>query len=175
MHPFIRYIASGMISTATGILLLSCTSNGPQQQTTSTVRIKNDFNNDSLFQLTGRKPPWTIARCNYRGVEFGKIHLGETSDAQEVEPGLDYVLIVGCYDDTSCSTQNCLPIASKIEEEVVPGQTRTIALNFPNHWGPCPPLGVDSIPSILYNRIRDLYPEFGFMPDSLRRHNLQCQ
>jgi len=154
-----------------GAVAISCNTTDPQEKQTATVRIKNDFNNAAF----DRKPPWSIARCNYRGVEFGKILIGDSSETKEVKAGLDYVLMVGCYNDTACSTQNCLPIASKIEEEVVPGQTRTISLTYPNHWGPCPPLGVDSIPPVLYNKIRDMYPEFGFMPDSLRRLNPQCQ
>ena len=135
------------------------------------VRIKNDFNNASL----DRKPPWTIAKCSYRGVEFGKILLGDSSEAKEVEPGIDYVLFVASWADTACSTQHCLPIASKIEEEVVEGQTRTIVLNAPNHQGPCPPEGVEPIPEAIYNRILELWPEYGFKAYAERMQNPQCQ
>lgn len=151
-------------------MFLSCDLLKKEEDAGATVRIKNDFNNASM----DRKPPWTIAKCSYQGVEFGKILLGDSSDAKEVEPGLDYVLMVACWADTACSTQNCLPIASKVEEEIVAGQTRTIALNAPNHQGPCPPEGVEPIPEDLYNRILTLYPEYQFKPYAERAQNPQC-
>ncbi len=154
-----------------GATVMSCNTTDPQEKQTATVRIKNDFNNASM----DRKPPWTIAKCSYLGVEFGKILLGDSSAAKEVEPGLDYVLMVACWADTACSTQNCLPIASKVEEEVVDGQTRTIVLNAPNHQGPCPPEGVEPIPEAVYNRILQLWPEYGFKPYTDRVQNPQCQ
>jgi len=154
-----------------GAAIMSCNTTDPQEKQTATVRIKNDFNNASM----DRKPPWTIAKCSYRGVEFGKILLGDSSAAKEVEPGLDYVLMVACWADTACSMQNCLPIASKVEEEVVAGQSRTIVLNAPNHQGPCPPEGVEPIPEAVYNRILQLWPEYGFKPYADRAQNPQCQ
>lgn len=152
-------------------IFISCNLVNPTEKKSAVVRIKNDFNNPSLE----RRPPWTICKCNYRGVEFGKILLGDSSEAKEVEPGIDYVLMVLAWNDTACSTQNCLPVASKVEEEVVEGQSRTIYINAPNHQGPCPPEGVQPIPEELYNRIRNLYPEYGFKPYSERTLNPQCQ
>ena len=151
-------------------ILLSCNLLSPEEASKATVRIKNDFNNASME----RRPPWIIAKCSYQSVEFGKILLGDSSEAKEVEPGLGYVLMVACWDDTACSTHNCLPIASKVEEEVVSGQTRTIALNAPNHQGPCPPTGIEPISETLYNRIRELWPEYGFKPYAERTQNPQC-
>ncbi len=142
-----------------------------QENQTAIVRLKNDFNNKSL----DRRPPWIIAESSYMGKQFGKILLGDSREAIEVEPGLDYILMVGCWDDTSCSTHNCLPLASKIEEEVSAGQRRTIYLNAPNHQGPCPPEGVEPIPEELYNRILELWPQYQFRPYSERKLNPQCQ
>jgi hypothetical protein len=154
-----------------GAIVISCNTINPQEKQSATVRIKNDFNNPTL----DRKPPWIIAKCSYRGVEFGKVLLGDSSAAKEVEPGLDYVLMVACWADTACSTQNCLPIASKIQEEVVDGQVRTIVLNAPNHQGPCPPEGVEPVSEVLYNRILALWPEYGFKSYAERTQNPQCQ
>ena len=94
--------------------------------------------------------------CHYRTGTGGHRHgldvadvgigLGQTSTQKEVTPGLDHVLLVAAYGDATCAAENCLPIASKNEEEVVSGQQRTIALNMPNHQGPCPPEGVAPIP-----------------------------
>ncbi|NLP02664.1 MAG: hypothetical protein GX089_09235 [Fibrobacter sp.] len=150
--------------------LLSC-SFFSQEDKTAIVRLKNDFNNKSL----DRRPPWTIAESSYMGKQFGKILPGDSSAAIEVEPGVDYVLMVACWDDTSCSTHNCLPLASKIEEEVVAGQRRTIDLNAPNHQGPCPPEGIEPIPEVLYNRILQLWPKYNFRHYSERQFNPQCQ
>ncbi|MCX7726245.1 MAG: hypothetical protein N2053_05300 [Chitinispirillaceae bacterium] len=151
-------------------ILMTCNILNPTDRK-ATVRIKNDFNNPTLE----RRPPWTICKCNYRGVEFGKILLGDSSEAKEVEPGIDYVLMVLAWNDTACSTHNCLPVASKVEEEVVAGQSRTISINAPNHQGPCPPEGIQPIPEELYNRICKLYPEYGFKSYSERTLNPQCQ
>jgi len=171
MHPS-RFSRSLLLAfLAAGATFISCNTVDPQETQTATVRIKNDFNNPAM----DRKPPWTVARCSYRGVEFGKILLGDSSDAREVNPGLDYVLMVACWADTACSTQNCLPIASKVEEEVVAGQTRIITLNAPNHQGPCPPEGVQPIPEAVYNRILQLWPEYGFASYAERTQNPQCQ
>lgn len=137
----------------------------------ATVQIQNDFNNPAV---EGFKPPWTICRATYLGVEFGRIGIGETSAPQKVVPGLDYVLMVAAWDDPECHPENCLPIASKNEEEVVDGQTRIIAIGKPNHQGPCPPEGVPPIPETVYNRILELYPEYGFKPYAQRTENTQC-
>jgi hypothetical protein len=165
MPRFISLLCAALFVGAT----VSCNTTDPAER--ATVRIKNDFSNPSL----DRKPPWIIAKCSYRGVDFGKILLDDSSAAKEVDPGLDYVLMVASWDDTACSTQNCLPITSKIEEEVVDGQTRTITLNGPNHQGPCPPEGVPPIPEALYNRILELWPGYGFKPYAERAQNPQCQ
>ncbi len=162
-----RFIAAAALAAlATTAGLVSCDAPG-----VAAVRIFNDFNNLTL----DRHPPWTICRCNYRGAEFGKVLLGDTSVAMDVEPGLDYVLMVLAWDDTACSTQNCLPVASKFEEETVDGQERIITLNAPNHQGPCPPEGVPPIPEELYNRILALYPEYDFESYENRALNPQCQ
>lgn len=134
------------------------------------VEIKNDFNNPEMdFQ-----PPWTICESSYLDVEFGKIGPGETSSSQDVVPGLDYVLMVAAWNDPSCAREKCLPIASKNEEEVVDGQTRTIFINLPNHQGPCPPEGVPPIPKQQYDRILSLWPEYDFKPYDQRAENTQC-
>lgn len=164
----VRILAVSLAALVAGSAIM-CNATDPAEP--AAVRIKNDFNNPSL----DRKPPWIIARCSYRGVDFGKIFLGDSSAAKEVDPGLDYVLMVASWNDTACSTHHCLPIASKIEEEVVAGQTRTITLNAPNHQGPCPPEGVPPIPEALYNRILELWPEYGFKPYADRSQNPQCQ
>jgi len=135
------------------------------------VKIKNDFNKPAM-QV---KPPWTICKSSYLGVDFGKIATGETSAERKVAPGLDYVLMVAAWDDPSCSPAHSLPIASKSEEEVVDGQSRTIAINMPNHQGPCPPEGVPPIPEAQYERIRTLWPECAFAPYAQRSENPQCK
>jgi len=150
--------------------IMSCNTTDPQEKQTATVRIKNYFNNpDNAFN-----PPWTIMKCSYRGVQFGKIGIGDSSEAKQVEPGLDYVLMVAAWADTSGADTNCLPIASRIEEEVVDGQTRTIVIQLSNHQGPCPPLGVQPIPEAQYEQIRQLWPEYNFKPYADRAQNPQC-
>ncbi len=141
------------------------------KNTPATVRLKNDFNNPAME----RKPPWTICESNYRGVEFDKILLGDSSQARDVNPGLDYVLMVLAWDDPACSTHNSLPVASKNEEEVVDGQLRVIFLNAPNHQGPCPPEGIQPIPRALYERILALWPQYSFKPYDQRAENPQCE
>ena len=149
---------------------ISCNLLGPEETEKADVRIKNFFNNpDNTYN-----PPWTIIKCSYRGVEFGKIAVGDSSEQKEVEPGLDYVLMVAAWDDPSGAVEHCLPIASKIEEEVVGGQTRTIVIQMTNHQGPCPPEGVPPIPEAQYERIRQLWPEYGFRPYAQRSENPQC-
>jgi|GEM_PF-804723 len=135
------------------------------------VRIMNDFNDP---QITSFQPPWTICKSSFQGVEFGKIEIGQTSDTQDVPPGLDYVLMVAAWDDPSCSPAKSLPIATKNKEEVVSGQIRTIAVGMTNHQGPCPPEGVPPIPQEQYDRILALWPEYGFMPYADRMQNAQC-
>jgi hypothetical protein len=156
----------------TVILLIGCGSTDPDKKEQSFVTIKNDFNNATLE----RKPPWTIVKCSYREVEFGKILIGDNSEQKVVTPGFDYVLMVACWSDTSGTFYKCLPIASKVQEEVVNGQTRIIAINASNHWGPCPPSGtnIQPIDSVLYERIRAKWPEYGFEPYSSRTLNPQC-
>ena len=137
---------------------------------TAHVMIKNDFDNPEMTY----QPPWTICESSYLGVEFGKLGTGETSALQTVTPGLDYVLMVAAWDDPTCAPENCLPIASKNEEEVVDGQSRTIAINLSNHQGACPPEGVAPIPEEQYDRILALWPEYGFQPYASRTQNTQC-
>jgi len=131
----------------------------------ATVSIQNGF---------GEMPPWTICHANYLDVEFGKIAIGETSGPQKVEPGLDYVLMVAAWADPDCRPENCLPIATRTEEEVVDGQTRTLSIVMSNHQGPCPPTGVAPIPQDVYERILALYPEYGFLPYDQRTSNPEC-
>lgn len=135
------------------------------------VSILNDFDNPAM----DFNPPWTICKSSYMGVEFGKIEIGAATDEQQVTAGLDNVLMVAAWDDPTCDPAHCLPIASKNEEEIVPGQHRQIAINLPNHQGPCPPEGVAPIPEEIYNRILELWPEFGFEPYEQRTDNNQCQ
>jgi hypothetical protein len=156
-----------LLASSLSILAVSC----EEEEGTARVSIKNDFNNPDIE----KKPPWTICEASYLGAEFGKIAIDETSAEEEVAPGLDYVLMVAAWDDPDCAPEHCLPIASKNEEEVVGGQTRTVAINVPNHQGPCPPEGVAPIPEELYNRILALWPEFGFKPYAQRTENTQCQ
>jgi hypothetical protein len=142
----------------------------PADEGSATVSIQNDFNNaTAVFQ-----PPWTICEASYQGVEFGQIGLGETSDSRAVKPGLDYVLMVAAWGDPTCAKENCLPIATKNEEEVVDGQTRTIVVGLANHEGSCPPEGTAPIPEAQYERIRALYPAYGFKPYAERTQNIEC-
>jgi hypothetical protein len=137
---------------------------------TAYVSVKNDFNNPTM----SFKPPWTICKSSYLGAQFGRIGQGDTSNPVKVTPGLDYVLMVAAWNDPDCKPENCLPIASKNEEEVVDGQTRTIAINMPNHQGPCPPEGVQPIPQAQYDEILALWPEYNFKPYDQRTQNTQC-
>jgi hypothetical protein len=143
---------------------------GGDEESSAFVRLQNDFDNPEMtFQ-----PPWTICGSSYLGVDFGKLGTGETSAEQEVSPGLDYVLMVAAWDDPSCAPETSLPIASKNEEEVVDGQSRTIAINLANHQGACPPEGVEPMPQALYDRILALWPNFGFKPYAERTQNTPC-
>jgi hypothetical protein len=132
--------------------------------------IKNDFNNPEM----PKKPQWTICRSSYMGGDFGRIDLDATSPELQVEAGLDNVLMAAAWEDPTCAVENMLPIASKNEEEILPGQHRTIFINMPNHQGPCPPEGVAPIPQALYDRMLVLWPDLGFLPYDQRRHNPQC-
>lgn len=155
-----------------GCCLLSITacSDDTDDPGSATVAIENDFDNDEF----DRKPPWTICEAYYGGAEFGSIAIGERSDEMSVSAGLDYVLMVAAWDDPSCAKEHALPIASRNEEEVVEGQSRTIFINVPNHQGPCPPEGVQPIPQDLYDRILARWPEYGFLPYDQRTDNPQC-
>ena len=150
--------------------LLSACSDDSEELGSATVAIHNDFNNDEFE----RKPPWTICKAYYGGVEFDSVGIGETGEKKEVAAGLDYVLMIAAWDDPSCAKEHALPIASRNEEEVVEGQDRTISINVPNHQGPCPPEGVQPIPQDLYERILELWPEYGFLPYDQRTENPQC-
>ena len=143
---------------------------GMEERSAAFASIKNDFNNPEM----AKKPPWTICQSSYLGVEFGAINLDATSAEVGVEAGLDYVLMVAAWDDPTCSVERSLPIASKNEEEIVPGQHRTISINMPNHQGPCPPEGVAPIPQTLYDRILALWPAYGFLPYEQRALNPEC-
>ena len=138
------------------LLLTACGDGGG----TAHVSLKNDFDNP----LMAANPPWTICHSSYLGVELGPIEIGKTSPQVAVTPGLDNVLMVAAWNDPTCAVAHCLPIASKNEEEVVDGQTRTIAINMPNHQGPCPPQGVQPVSQALYDRILALWPSYGFKP-----------
>jgi hypothetical protein len=155
-------MAIGFVFTATGC--------GSDEKDVAYATIKNDFNNPEMsFQ-----PPWTICRSSYLGVDFGPIPLDQSSVEKEVKPGLDNVLMVAAWGDPTCAAANALPLASKNEEEIVPDQHRTIALNLANHQGSCPPEGVAPIPQTLYDRILALWPEFGFLPYDQRTQNTEC-
>ena len=132
--------------------------------------IKNDFDNPEM----DFNPPWTVCKSSYMGVELGEIQIGQTSEEKQVDPGMDYVLMVLAWDDPDCNPENCLSVASRNEEEIVAGQHRTIAINLPNHQGPCPPEGVQPITEDLYNRILDLWPEYNFKPYEQKAENEQC-
>lgn len=133
------------------------------------VQLQNDFDNPDL-----PNPPWTICKAYYNDTFFDKVDIGETGEEFEVEAGLGYVYMILAWDDPDCNPENCLPVASRNEEEVVPGQSRTIVINVPNHQGPCPPQGVEPIPEDLYNQILELWPEYEFEPYENRTQNPQC-
>jgi len=154
------------------VLILSLACCGSESEDPATVRIENDFNNPEA----PRQPPWHICKAWYRGAEFENIALGETSTPQEAAAGLDYVFMVCAWEDPSCAVEHCLPIASKMEEETIAGQDRTIVIGVSNHQGPCPPdiPDIQPIPEDLYNRILDLWPEYNFLPYDQRTENPQC-
>lgn len=162
----LKIVSPALVLLAVSCLLCSCSSDEGE----ATVWIKNDFNNPEA----PRQPPWTICKSSFRDVEFGKIELGQTSEKKQVKPGLGHVLMVAAWNDPSCAKENCLPIASKNEEEVVAGQEREVAVSMPNHQGPCPPEGVAPIPEKLYNEIRTLWPEYEFKDYAERTQNTEC-
>jgi len=142
-----------------------------KDEETAFVSIKNDFNNESME----KKPPWVICEAYYGGTFYkGPINLGQTSAEQEVDAGIDYVYMVLAWEDATCAKENCLPVASKNREETVVDQHRVIALNAPNHQGPCPPEGVQPIPEAQYNKILELWPEYSFKSYAERTQNPQC-
>jgi hypothetical protein len=157
----------GIATLGLGTTTAGC---GEDDGGTAYASIKNDFNNPQM----AKKPQWTICRSSYLGVDFGKIDLDGTTGEQEVPAGLDHVLMVAAWEDPACAVENSLPIASKNEEEILPGQHRTIDINLANHQGACPPEGVAPIPQAQYDRILTLWPEFGFLPYDQRTSNLEC-
>lgn len=158
-----------LLCLALSLPLASC---GSDSEDPATVRIENDFDNPDFE----RQPPWHICKAYYQGATFEDIALGEISDPQEADAGLDYVLMVCAWDDPTCAVAHVLPIASKNEEETIAGQERTIVMNVPNHQGPCPPNipEIQPIPEDLYDRILALWPEYGFKPYDQRTENPQC-
>ncbi len=160
-------LLSLLVTMACAASLGGCDDNGAD---VAYVAIHNDFDNPEM----DFNPPWTICESFYGGTEFGGVPIGETSDELEVNPGVDNVRMVAAWRDPSCTPENCLPIASRNEEEVVPGQHRVISINLPNHQGPCPPEGVQPIPQDLYDSILELWPQYGFLPYAQRTENTQC-
>lgn len=152
--------------TSLSLVLAACGAPAPM----GTVSLKNGFDDPSF----PARPPWTICKASYLGTEFGKVAIGETSAAQQTPAGLDFVLMVAAFGDPGCSAAKSLPLATRSEEELVSGQTRTITINLPNHQGPCPPEGVAPIPQAVYERILARYPEYAFKPYAERRQNPQC-
>lgn len=166
-----RFTATALCLVALFSLLACSSDDNAGSPDTAVVQLKNDFNNP---EISGFQPPWTICQSSFQGVAFGTIAIGESSPAAQVPAGLDYVLMVAAWDDPACSPASCLPIATKNEEEVVGGQTRTIAVGMTNHQGPCPPEGVPPIPQAQYDRILALWPQYDFKPYNDRAANPQC-
>jgi hypothetical protein len=164
-----RIIIACLALAVSSLSIIGC--NEDDEEDVAFVTIHNDFDNPEM----DFNPPWTICEAYYGGTEFGGVGIGETSEELEVTPGIDNVLMVASWGDPSCAPEHCLPIASRNEEEVVAGQHRVIAINLPNHQGPCPPEGVQPIPQELYDAILDLWPEYGFLPYDQRTENTQCQ
>lgn len=163
-------IRSPLAALAFSFMLAPVGCGSSEENASAFVSIKNDFNNPEM----PKKPQWTICRSSYLGVDFGRIDLDATSPEQEVPAGLDHVLMAAAWEDPTCAVENMLPIASKNEEEILPGQHRTIFINMPNHQGPCPPEGVAPVPQVLYDRMLALWPDLGFLPYDQRTQNPQC-
>jgi hypothetical protein len=122
------------------------------------VTLENDFD-DPMFPM----PPWTICEASYGGTFFDEpLSAGDVGIEQPVEPGLDYVYMVASFGDPTCADP--VPLATRMEEETLPGQRRTIAISVPNHQGPCPPMGVPPIPEAQYERVRELFGDYEFPP-----------
>lgn len=170
MKNKMKVVALVMAGAFLVVLPIGC---GSDSEDPAKVRIENDFDN-TTFE---RQPPWTICDASYGGAFWTDIGIGETSEPAEATPGLDHVLMVAAWEDPTCAPEHCLPLASKNEEETIAGQERTIVINVPNHQGPCPPeaLGIEGIPQDLYDRILELWPDYGFLPYAQRRQNPQCQ
>jgi len=132
--------------------------------------IKNDFNNPAMAY----QPPWTICRSSYMGVDFGTIAIGDTSPEKQVKAGLDYVMLVGGHGAIPTCSPNLLALATSTEQEIVPGQHETIAMNMATHQGPCPARGSPPSPRQFTNRILALWPEFNFQPYATRTQNTEC-
>lgn len=153
-------------SVAAALLLALGCAESDDDTALAKVQLKNGFADPAL---------WTICESSYLGASFGPIPMGQQSKAKGVKPGIDYVLMVAAWDDPECKPENMLPIASKNEEEVVDGQTRTIMVTKENHQGPCPPSeGIQPIPQALYDRILELWPDYGFQPYETRTQNTEC-
>jgi len=163
----VRY-SFALAAVACGLTAVGC--GGVDEREPAFASIKNDFNNPAM----PKNPQWTICRSSYLGVDFGRIDLEATSPELQVEAGLDNVLMVAAWEDPTCALENMLPIASKNEEELLPGQHRTIFINMPNHQGPCPPEGVAPVPQVLYERMLALWPDLGFLPYDQRTLNPEC-
>ncbi len=162
-YPLLAVITTQLVLAGAGC-------GGMDEKDVAYASIKNDFNNPEM----AKKPQWTICKSSYLGVDFDKIDLDATSVEKQVDAGLDYVLMVAAWEDPTCSIENTLPIASKNEEEIVPGQHRTISINLANHQGACPPEGVAPLPQSLYDRILARWPEFGFLAYDQRTQNPEC-
>jgi hypothetical protein len=160
-----HHLGPGLLALAL-LAVGACSGDDPR----AWVRIQNDFANPEA----ARQPPWTICHAWFGGVDFGTIALDASSLEREVDAGLGYVLMVAAWSDPTCQPENCLPIASKVEEETVDGQHRVITIGLTNHQGPCPPEGVQPLPEDLYERIRALAPEYDFEPYATRTDNPQC-
>jgi hypothetical protein len=163
-------IQSRLAPLAATLLFAAPGCGGLDDQAPAYASIKNDFNNPEM----PKKPQWTICRSSYLGVDFGKIDLDAQSPELAVQAGLDNVLMIAAWEDPTCAVEKMLPIASKNEEEILPGQHRTIYINMPNHQGPCPPEGVAPIPQVLYDRMLALWPDLGFLPYDQRTQNPEC-
>jgi hypothetical protein len=168
--PRLVKLGTVLFSSLVAVAIYGCSSDEEGVPKTAFVSIDNDFDNPA----NTFNPPWTICKASYMGVQFDTIAIGATSPEKQVAPGLDNVLMVAAWKAPDCNPAHALPIASRLEEEVVDGQHRTIAINLQNHQGACPPTGVAPIPQALYDRILALWPEYGFKPYAEKALNTQC-